>query len=124
MEDEKDRCGEKMPFVERAREDIYFAARDREVIEDMKAHLQKVAAAVREEHVLTCPKCSGKFQSYSFMELVLDRCESCEGIWLNKGDLDRILRRAARDPLGAFLERCFSQDETGLDLVSPARTAR
>ena len=37
MENEKDRCGEKMPFVERANEDFYFAARDRELIEEMKA---------------------------------------------------------------------------------------
>lgn len=110
MEHEK----EKMPFVERAGEDIYFAARDRELIEDMKARLQQVETAVREGLARTCPKCSGKFQNYSFMGFVLDRCESCEGIWLNKGDLDRILRRAARGPLGAFLARCFSTDETGM----------
>jgi len=111
MENEKDRFGEK--FVERAKEDFYFAAKDRELVEEMKAHLQKVEAATREKHAQACPKCSGKLESYRFMEFVLDRCESCEGIWLDKGELEGILRKAARGPLGAFLDRCFSKDETG-----------
>ena len=40
MEDEKDRFGEKMKLVERAREDIYFAAKDRELIEKLRRHLK------------------------------------------------------------------------------------
>jgi Zn-finger nucleic acid-binding protein len=47
------------------------------------------------------------------MEFVLDRCESCGGIWLDKGELEGIVRRAARGPLGAFLDRCFSKNEPG-----------
>jgi Zn-finger nucleic acid-binding protein len=46
------------------------------------------------------------------MGFVLDRCESCEGIWLNKAELHEIVRKAARGPLGTFLDRCFSKDET------------
>ena len=42
MADEKDRFGETMKLVERAKEDIYFAQRDRELIEKLKAQLQKV----------------------------------------------------------------------------------
>jgi len=47
-----------------------------------------------------------------FMDFALDRCESCEGIWLDKGELEGILRKAARGPLGAFFERYFSKDES------------
>ena len=42
----------------------------------------------------------------------LDRCEDCEGIWLNKGELAGILHQQARGPLGAFLDRCFAKHET------------
>lgn len=42
MVDEKDRFGETMKLVERAKEDIYFAQRDRELVEKLKAQLQKV----------------------------------------------------------------------------------
>ena len=113
MENDQDRVGEKTTFVERANEDIYFATKDRELIEEMKAEFQKVEAARREGQIVNCPKCPGRFAKYRFMGFVLDRCESCEGIWLDKGELEGILRKAARGPLGAFLERCFSKDAGG-----------
>lgn len=75
----------------------------------IKVEFQKVEATGWEGRILSCPKCPGKLGSYRFMEFVLDRCESCEGIWLYKGKLEGLLRRAARGPLGAFLDRCFSQ---------------
>jgi Zn-finger nucleic acid-binding protein len=113
MENDKDRFGEKTTFVERANEDSYFAVKEHELIEGMKAEFQKVEAARRKERILSCPKCAGKLDSYTYMEFVLDRCGSCGGIWLDKGELQGIVRRAARGPLGAFLDRCFSKDERG-----------
>ena len=113
MENDKDRFGEKTTFVERANEDIYFAAKEHELIEGMKAEFQKVEAARREGQIVNCPKCPGRLEKYTFMGIVLDRCENYEGIWLDKGELEAILRKAARGPLGAFLDRCFAKDETG-----------
>jgi Zn-finger nucleic acid-binding protein len=113
MENDKDRLEEKLKFDERANEDGYFAVKEHELIERMKAEFQKVEAARREGQIANCPKCPGKLESYKFMDFVLDRCESCEGIWLEKGELEGIWRRAARGPLGAFLDRWFSKDETG-----------
>ena len=112
MENDEDRLGGKVKFDERANEDEYFAVKEHELIEGMKAEFQKVEAARREEQIARCPKCPGSLKKYTFMAFVLDRCESCEGIWLDKGELKEILRKAARGPLGAFLERCFSKDET------------
>ena len=113
MENGKDRLGEELKFDERANEDTYFAAKEHELIEGMKAKFQKVEAGRREAQIVNCPKCLGKLERYRFMDFVLDRCESCGGIWLDKGELEGILRRAARGPLGAFFERYFSKDETG-----------
>jgi Zn-finger nucleic acid-binding protein len=112
VKNEKDRFGETTTFVERANEDIYFAGKEHELIEEMKAEFQKVEAARREGQTVNCPKCPGRLEKHRFMGFVLDRCASCEGIWLDKGELEGILRRAARGPLGAFLERCFHKDET------------
>ena len=109
MENGKDRWGEKLEFDERANENTYFAAQEHELIEGMKAEFQKVEATRREAQLGICPKCQGKLGSYKFMNFVLDRCTSCEGIWLDKGELEAILGRAARGPLGAFFERCFFQ---------------
>ena len=113
MENDKDRSGEKLKFDERANEDSYFAVKEHELIEGMKAEFQKVEAARREGQIVNCPKCPGKLESYKFIDFVLDRCENCEGIWLDRAELEGILRKAARGPLGAFLDRCFAKDETG-----------
>jgi Zn-finger nucleic acid-binding protein len=112
MENEKDRSGENLNFDERANEESYFAAKEHELIEGMKAEFQKVEAAQRAGRILICPKCSGKLEKYKFMGFVLDRCESCAGIWLDRGELEGILRKAARGPMGAFLDRYFAKDET------------
>ncbi len=112
MKSETNRPGENPKFDERANEDGYFALKEHELIERLKAEFKEAEAARRQKRAQTCPKCSGKLERYKFMDFVLDRCESCEGIWLEKGELEEILRRAARGPLGAFLNRCFSKNGT------------
>jgi|SRR3954451_9669331 Zn-finger nucleic acid-binding protein len=109
MENEKNRPGKKNDFAERGAEDFYFAAKDRELVEEM----QTAFSAAQAERARTCPKCAGGFESYRFMEVIVDRCLKCEGIWLNKGQLEIIFKRAARGPIGAFLDRCFSRQESG-----------
>lgn len=51
MESEKDRFGDTMRLVERAKEDIYFGERDREVLQKLRNQLRKV------ETVGTPPRC-------------------------------------------------------------------
>ena len=104
MENEKDRFGDKMRLVERAKEDIYFAAKDRELIEKLKARLVKLQPRP-EAPPLPCPKCHGKLESYSFMEIILDRCPACGGIWFDRGELEQILKKVSRGPLAALAER-------------------
>ena len=107
MKNERNRPGES--FDERANEDSYFAVQEHELIEQMKSEHQQVEAAKRAALMASCPKCSGKFRQYTVKGFVVERCESCEGIWLNKGELAEILRRQAAGPLGAFIERCFAK---------------
>lgn len=108
METEKDRFGETMRLVERAREDIYFAAKDRELIEKLRVRLKKLQKS--EAHV-DCPKCPGKLDAYSFESFVLDRCELCGGVWLDKGELEGLLRKVTRLSLGSVLDRLLSREE-------------
>jgi Zn-finger nucleic acid-binding protein len=62
----------------------------------MKAEFQKLEAARREAQIVNCPKCPGRLEKYRFMGFVLDRCESCEGIWLAKGDFEKGFARSVR----------------------------
>lgn len=112
MATEKDRFGETMRLVERAKEDIYFAAKDRELIEKLKARMEKVERADAESRTLTCPKCEGRLESYRFMEIILDQCHNCGGVWLDKGELEGILAKASRSPLWSFIKNFISGEES------------
>jgi len=92
MENEKDRFGDTMRLVERAKEDIYFAERDREVLEKPRGQLRKIDTI---EASRSCPKCPGKLEGYIFEEVALDRCHECGGVWLDRGDFEAIVKKLA-----------------------------
>jgi hypothetical protein len=45
MNEEKDRFGDFIRLLERAREDVYFAAKDRDLIEKLNRRLEKAGIA-------------------------------------------------------------------------------
>jgi hypothetical protein len=90
-----------MRLVERAKEDIYFAERDRQVLEKLRSQLREVETG---ETPRSCPKCPGKLEAYTFEGWALDRCHQCGGIWLDRGELEAIVRKIGRGPLGAWLD--------------------
>ena len=97
------------PFDPHDNEESYFALQEHELIEQMKREHHDAEAVKRRALAASCPKCSGKLSKYTIKGLDVERCENCEGIWLNKGELAEILRRQAGGALGVFLERCFSK---------------
>jgi hypothetical protein len=58
MNDGKDRFGDLMRLIERAKEDVYFAQKDRELIERLKAELTKVESD--REKTRECPHDPGE----------------------------------------------------------------
>jgi Zn-finger nucleic acid-binding protein len=110
MADEKDRFGETMKLLERAKEDVYFAQRDRELIDRLKAQLQKVHES---EVPFRCPKCPGTLETYTFQGFVLDRCHECGGIWMDKGELEGVIRAVTRGPLGHWIDKLVAREEAG-----------
>lgn len=102
MADEKDRFGDTMKLLERAKEDIHFAERDRELLAQLRTKLKKVERAGTE---LRCPKCPGVLDSYTFQGFNLDRCRDCGGIWMDKGELEGVIRKISRGPLGAWIDK-------------------
>lgn len=99
MESEKDRFGDFIKLIERAKEDIYFAAKDQELMAKLKQRLQKVDKPESDPRELRCPKCHGSLESFLFMKLPLDRCASCGGVWFDKDEIDAIAGLVARSPL-------------------------
>lgn len=111
MENEKDRYGDTMRLVEKAKEDIYFAEKERELIDKLKAKLKEVERRPGAAPLLTCPKCGGELATYSLLDVVLDRCRRCDGIWLDRGELETILKKVNRSPIALFVDRFISKGE-------------
>ena len=57
MNEEKDRFGDVISLLERAREDVYFAAKDRELIDKLKRRLEETRQETLEHRAMSCPQC-------------------------------------------------------------------
>ena len=40
---------------------------------------------------LTCPKCQGQMRSYERSGITVDQCGDCRGIFLDRGELERLV---------------------------------
>jgi hypothetical protein len=41
--------------------------------------------------VMTCPKCHGSMRQYERAGVTVDQCTECRGIFLDRGELERLL---------------------------------
>ena len=48
-------------------------------------------------HGATCPKCEGEMRNYERNGIVIDQCRECRGVFLDRGELERMI-----DAEGAF----------------------
>jgi uncharacterized protein len=60
---------------------------------------------MNETQTLTCPKCGSEMRSYERNEVVVDQCTGCKGIFLDRGELERLV-----DAEGAHYEREYAKD--------------
>lgn len=72
----------------RALENEYFRRQEQELIEKMKS---KLSASNAQAGDLECPKCDGKLVETDFEAIKIDVCDSCTGVWLDAGELTRIV---------------------------------
>lgn len=40
---------------------------------------------------LVCPKCQGAMRTYERNGVTIDQCEECRGVFLDRGELDRLI---------------------------------
>ncbi len=48
---------------------------------------------------LLCPKCTSEMRSYERNGVTIDQCTSCKGVFLDRGELDRLI-----DAEGSFYD--------------------
>jgi uncharacterized protein len=44
-----------------------------------------------ETTAMTCPKCQGAMRSYERNGITIDQCTECRGIFLDRGELERLI---------------------------------
>jgi ribosomal protein S14 len=76
-------------------EEEYFARENAERLRKLAAEQKKsIDAAEREalkaRHHMRCPKCGMQLSEIRFREVAVDRCFSCNGTWLDAGELEKL----------------------------------
>jgi len=95
-------------------EDEYFAREEAERLAKLRAReASDRIAAERRSHLLKCPKCGASLQPETFHGVQIERCPEDNGIWLDAGEIDvlmkeddpGILRRVFGDVVGSLRKR-------------------
>jgi Zn-finger nucleic acid-binding protein len=63
---------------------------------------------------LTCPKCGGAMRSYERNGVTVDQCGECRGVFLDRGELERLI-----DAESSHYEREFSDRSRGYEERPP-----
>ncbi|MCB1152677.1 MAG: zf-TFIIB domain-containing protein [Deltaproteobacteria bacterium] len=89
-------------------EDAYIAEQEMEMRELRRAKeaedmAQRQARFQREAHYMHCPKCGTRMKTIKFEGVAIDKCPHCEGIYLDKGELEQL--RHENEP--GLLHRLF-----------------
>ncbi len=89
-------------------EDEYFVREDAEKKRRIALEMKKALAAeeqkkLKDLHFMSCPKCGMKLQRIRFRGVDVDACFSCGGLFLDKGQVDRIAKPEGKGVMWAVL---------------------
>ena len=92
-------------------EDKFFLEEDDEKIQKLRAELDKkrkeeARSHRKETHWMKCPKCGSDLDEVNFQNVMIDRCNECQGIWLDHGELEILVKGHAQMTKG-FLNKLF-----------------
>lgn len=90
-----------MTYKPSEREEEYFKRlefENKKKIEEerQKAMAEKRKAQLREIHFMHCPKCGMNLIEIDYKGVKVDKCSSCEGIWLDAGELEMVSEKDKR----------------------------
>jgi hypothetical protein len=108
VDGEKDRFGDKIRQKEKGHEDDYFARREREVIEKLREARRREAVA-KATGSMQCPRCGTALAPQAQLDVTVDECPGCGGVWLDKGEMEHIGRREEEGWLGQFIRDRLSK---------------
>ena len=89
-------------------EEEYFARENAERLRKLAAEQKKALAAaereaLRKQHYMRCPKCGMELKEIAVRGVQVDRCFSCNGTWLDAGELEKLAKGQEGTVMGAVL---------------------
>jgi DnaJ-class molecular chaperone len=85
-----------------SKEEEYFYTLNKELIEKNREKASQAKAAEgHPDSWMKCPKCGGQMEEIDLAGIAIDKCQSCQGIYFDNGELDILLQSRERD---GFLE--------------------
>ena len=99
---ESDRSREDEWFRKNEQELLESARRAREKREQERASHEKAEERrrLKEQHFMKCPKCGHDLKEEAVEDVMVDRCSFCEGLYLDAGELDKLLLHKADERRG------------------------
>ena len=98
---EKDRFGDKLHDLEKGREDVFFAERERALIAKLRAQRSETSGSG------SCPTCGVALTSNGEGAggIPLRYCAEGHGVWLDPGELAAVAEKAGLDELAGAARR-------------------
>ncbi len=96
-------------------EDEWFARHEEELLRQARRKRQRVEEEARQAQQTVaqpkCPKCAHDLKEEDIAGVTIDRCVACEGIFLDRGELEEIMLRDTTERRGIFRKLLgFSSD--------------
>ena len=84
-----------MPVKPSEKEEEFFAREEfelkkKEQKESRKRLEVEEKKRLKDLHYMHCPKCGMELIEINYKKIAVDKCSSCEGIWLDAGELEAI----------------------------------
>lgn len=82
-------------FDERRRglEEEYFNKKNRDALERLRAQRAEAGMPERAANDRQCPLGHGALTEVAFDDVFIDRCGTCQGVWLDSGELEHLTHR-------------------------------
>lgn len=87
-------------------EDEWFARHEEELLRQARRKRQRADEEARQAQEtaaqIKCPKCANDLKEEDIAGVTIDRCVACEGVFLDRGELEEIMLRSTAERRGIF----------------------
>ena len=86
-----------MPIKPSEKEEEYFARiqleRKKQAEEEkLKRLAEEEKKQLKELHYMRCPKCGMELSEIEYKGIKVDKCFSCDGVWLDAGEMEAVAK--------------------------------